>query len=255
MAETLVPRTNVTGDFDGAWLLYRASLRHCWLPAALLALIWAGLLGLLMSRLHAQDDVYLLVSQSEELVSSAAFWRVVTAACCISTLLFCMIIAIVHAVAIEIPIGLGTAFARALRSFPGALAAAAVYLVLTTLGTLLFVLPGAWLWGMWQLWPVVLIVERTGPTMSFGRSWALMRGVWWSATTLTSVVTVAAVSIPLVGNAVAATLAVIVGAGSLQVQYVALCALGISAVFTAPLLPAALVAVYVAQLRGRVSGV
>ena len=255
MAETLVPRTNLSGDFDGTWLLYRASLRHCWLPAALLALMWAGLLGLLMSRLNAQDDVYLLVSQTEELVSSAAFWRVVTAACCVSTLLFCTLIAIIHAVATGVSIGLGMAFARSLRSFPGALAAAAVYLVLTTLGTLLFVVPGAWLWGMWQLWPVVLIVERTGPTMSFGRSWALMRGVWWPATTLTSVVTVAAVSIPLVCNAVAATLTVIVGAGALQMQYVALCALGIGAAFMAPLLPAALVAVYVAQLRGRASGV
>jgi hypothetical protein len=237
------------------WLLYRASLRHCWLPAALLALLWAGLLGSLMSHLAAQDDVVLLVSQTEELVSSPAFWRVVTAASCVSTLLFCMLIAIVHAVAVGVPIGLATAFGRALRAFPGALAGAAIYLLLTTVGSLLFVVPGAWLWGMWQLWPVALIAEHAGPTASLGRSWVLMRGVWWPATTLTTVVTIAAVAIPLVCNAMAATLATLAGAGALQVQYVALLALAISAAFTAPWLPAALVAVYVAQLRARVSGV
>jgi hypothetical protein len=255
MAETLMPRTTLSGDFDGTWLLYRASLRHCWPPAALLALLWAGLVELMMSRLTATDDVFLLVSQTEELVSTHAFWSVMTAAWCISMLLFCMIIASIHAVANGGPIGQASAFVRALRVFPGALVGTAIYLVLTTLGSLFFVVPGAWLWGIWQLWPVALTVEGTGPLTSLGRSQVLMRGVWWPATTLTTVVTIAALAIPLVGNAVAATLATLVGSGASQVQYVSLVALGISATFTAPLLPAALVAVYVAQLRGRASGV
>ncbi len=252
MAETLMPRNNVNGDFDGMWWLYCASLRHCWAPAALLALLWAGLLGLLMSRLSATDDLFLLVSQTEELVSTSAFWRVVTAACCVSTLLFCMIIAIVHSVANGAPIGMAAALGRSLRAFPMALVDAAIYLTLTTVGTLLFVVPGAWLWGVWQLWPVALMAERSGPAVSLGRSRVLMRGVWWPATTLTAVATGVALAIPLVCNAMAATLAALAGAGPAQLQYVALLALGTSAAFTAPLLPAALVAVYVAQLRGRV---
>jgi hypothetical protein len=255
MPETLMPRTNINGDFDGMWLLYRASLRYCWAPAALLALLWAGLLGILLSRLVAQDDVFLLISQTEELVASGAFWRVVTAACCVSTLLFCMIIAIVHAVAIGAPIGLATAFGRALRSFPGAMAGTVVYLTITTVGTLFFIVPGAWLWGIWQLWPVTMIVEGAGPASSLGRSRVLMRGVWWSGTTVTAVATTAAVAIPLVCNAVAAALAALAGADAAQVQYVALLALGISAAFTAPWLPAALVAVYLAQLRAGASQV
>lgn len=249
MPEVLMPRMTVRGDFDGTWRLYRASLRYCWLPAALLALLWAGLLALLMSRLSAQDDLYALVSQVEALVSSDEFWRVVIAGCCVSTLLFCMLIASVHAVAIGAPIGAARACARALRAFPAALAAAAVYLALTTLGTLLFVVPGAWLWGMWQLWPVVLIAERTGPTLSFSRSWVLMRHVWWPATTLTAVVTMAAMSIPLVCNTFAVTLAVLAGADATAAQYVALLGLAIGATFTAPLLPAALVAVYEGRLQ------
>ena len=82
-----------------------------------------------------------------------------------------------------------------------------------------------------------------------------MRQAWWSATTLTAVVTLAAVSIPLVCNAMGATLAMLAGADARPAQYVALIALGTSAALTAPLLPAALVAVYVAQLHRGASGV
>ena len=258
MPETLVPRMMVSGDFDGTWRLYQASLRRCWVPAALLALLWSGLLGWLMSTLSApdgQDDIYQLIEQTEAVLASANFWRVVLAACCVSTWLFCILIAIIHGVAVGAPIGLGAASAQALRSFPAALAAAAVYLALTSLGTVLFVIPGAWLWGMWQLWPAVLIAERTGPTMSLARSWVLMRQAWWSATTLTAVVTLAAVAIPLVWNAMAATFAMLAGADARAAQYVALVALGMGGALTAPLLPAALVAVYVAQLHRRAPGV
>ncbi|HVO00319.1 MAG TPA: hypothetical protein VMT49_09790 [Steroidobacteraceae bacterium] len=255
MPEAPVPHAAVGGDFEGTWRLYRASLRHAWVPAALLALLWAALLGWLANRLAAADDLFALVTQAQALVSAPPFWRVVIAACCASTLLFCMLIAIIHAVAVGAPISLHGACARALRSFPAALAAAAVYMALTTLGTLLFFVPGALLWGMWQLWPVVMIAERTGPTLSFARSWTLMRHAWWSATTLTAVVTVAAVSIPLACNAMAMTLAVLAGAAAVPAQQVALLALGTSAALTAPLLPAALVAVYLAQLHRRPPGV
>jgi hypothetical protein len=257
MAETLMPRNTVSGDFDGAWRLYRASLRRGFVPAALLALLWATLLAKLMGQLNAvaEDDLWLLVSQTEELLYSSAFWWVLAAAWCVSTVLFCMQIAIVHGVAIEAPIGLGTALSRALRSFPGALVTSALYVALTTIASLAFVVPGAWLWGMWQLWPVSLVAEGAGPTTAFGRSWLLMRGVWWPATTLTTVVTLMAIVIPLICNGVVGTVAALAGMNALQSQHAALAAWAVSAAFTAPLLPAALVAVYVAQLRGRAVGV
>ena len=257
MAETLMPRNTVSGDFDGTWRLYRASLRRGFVPAALLALLWATLLARLMNHLDAvaQDDVWLLVSQTEELLYSNAFWWALAAAWCASTVLFCMQIALVHGVAIEAPIGLGTALSRALRSFPGALVAGALYVVLTTLASLAFVVPGAWLWGMWQLWPVALVAEGTGPTAALGRSWLLMRGAWWPGTTLTTVVTLMAIFIPLICNGLAGTVAALAGMSATQSQHAALIAWTVSAAFTAPLLPAALVAVHVAQLRARAIGV
>lgn len=257
MAETLMPRNTVSGDFDGTWRLYRASLRACFVPAALLALLWATLLARLMARFEAlaQDDVWVLVSQTEQLVYASAFWWVLAAACAVSTLLFCMLVAIVHGVASEAPIGLATALARALRSFPGALVAGAIYLALTTIGSLAFVVPGTWLWGMWQLWPVALVAEGAGPMAALGRSWLMMRGVWWPATTLTTVATLMAIAFPLICNGVAGTVFALAGMPASQLQHAALLAWGVSAAFAAPLLPAALVAVYVAQLRGRAVGV
>ncbi|MGH8252920.1 MAG: hypothetical protein ACRES2_02700 [Steroidobacteraceae bacterium] len=257
MAETLMPRNTYSGDFDGTWRLYRASLRHSLVPAALLALMWAMLLAQLMRRFDAlaQDDVWLLVSQAEQLLAASALWWVLAGACGVSTFLFCMLTAIVHGVAVEVPIGFGTVFARALRTFPGALVAAAIYVALTTIGSLFLFVPGAWLWGMWQLWPVALVAEGAGPTAALGRSWLLMRGVWWPATTLTTVVTLVAIAIPLACNGMAGTVAALAGMSVLQAQHAALLAWGVSAALTAPLLPAALVAVYVAQLRGRAGGV
>jgi hypothetical protein len=257
MAEILMPRHTVGGDFDGTWRLYRASLRHCFVPAALLALLWATLLAQLMSRLDAvaQDDVWLLVSQTEQLLYSNAFWWVLAAAWCASTLLFCMLIAIVHGVAVGAPPGWGSTVGRALRSFPGALVGSAIYVALTSIASLAFIVPGAWLWGVWQLWPVALVAEGAGPIAAMGRSAVLMRGVWWPATTLTTVVTLMAIAIPLICNGLAGTVAALAGMAPSQLQHAALVAWGVSAAFAAPLMPAALVAVYVAQLRGRAFGV
>ncbi len=249
MPEPSVSRMAVSADFDGMLRLYRASLRRCWLPGSLLALLWTGLLAVLIGRLSAQDDLLLLVGQVEELVSSSAFWRVLLAAACVSTWLSCAVIVLVHAVATDGSVGAGAAMARALRAFPGSLAGAAIYVGLTSLGSLLLLVPGAYLWGMWQLWVVVLMIERTGPGNALGRSRALMRGMWWQGTTLTTVATVAAVAAPLAVNGLVSILGAILGASAAQASLIALAALGVCLALAVPLLPAALVAIYVVQLR------
>ena len=249
MPEPIVIRMAITADFDGMWRLYRASLRRCWLPSALLALLWTGLLAVLISRLSAQDDLLLLIEQVGELVSSGAFWRVLLAAACVSTWLSCAVIVLVHAVATGGSVGVGAAMARALRAFPAALAGAAIYVGLTSLGSLLLLVPGAYLWGMWQLWVVVLMIERTGPGNALGRSWALMRGIWWQGTALTTVATVAVVAAPLIVNGLMSIMGAVLGASAAQTPLIALAALGICLAALVPLLPAALVAIYVVQQR------
>ena len=129
------------------------------------------------------------------------------------------------------------------------LAGAAIYVALTSLGSLLLLVPGAYLWGMWQLWVVVLMIERTGPGNALGRSWALMRGLWWQGTTLTTVATVVAVAAPLVANGLVSVLGAILGASAAQAPLMALAALGVCLAVLVPLLPAALVAIYVVQQR------
>ena len=249
MPEPIVIRMAVTADFDGMWRLYRASRRRCWLPSSLLALLWTGLLAVLIGRLSAQDDLLLLIGQVEELVSSSAFWRVLLAAACVSTWLSCAVIVLVHAVATGGSVGVGAAMARALRAFPAALAGAAIYVGLTSLGSLLLLVPGAYLWGMWQLWVVVLMIERTGPGNALGRSWALMRGIWWQGTALTTVATVAVVAAPLIVNGLMSIMGAVLGASAAQTPLIALAALGICLAALVPLLPAALVAIYVVQQR------
>jgi hypothetical protein len=239
----------VSADVAGVMRLYRTALPRCWLPGALLAALWTGLLALLVRSLSAQDDIFLLTAQLQERMSTPAFWQLLLGATVLSTVLFCALVAGVHAVATGRTLGTGEAMVRALRSFPAALAAATIYMALTSLGTLLFVIPGAWLWGMWQLWVVALMAEGGGPLAALASSWRLTRGFWWPAVTLTTLATLASfLALPLANLAVSIVLAGI-GLDAGHALNIMLAALAVVASLVMPLLPAALVAVYVDRQR------
>ncbi|MCW2746481.1 MAG: hypothetical protein JWM48_3031 [Mycobacterium sp.] len=47
---------------------------------------------------------------------------------------------------------------------------------------ILFILPGAFLWGTWAVAPAAVVLERAGPGQALGRSWRLTLrsgGTWW----------------------------------------------------------------------------
>jgi hypothetical protein len=244
----------VSADVAGVARLYRAALPRCWLPGALLVLLWTVLLAALIRKLSAQDDVFLLVEQLQALVSGPDFWRAVLGATVASTVLFCALVASVHAVATGVTLGTGEACTRALLAFPAALVAGTIFLVLTSFGTMLFVIPGAYLWGVWQLWVVVLMAERTGPMAALGTSWQLTRGFWWPATVLTTLATLVAIVPPLVLNMLAGILLALLGVDSRHALPIMLAALAVLTSLLMPVLPAALVAVYVDRRRHAAPG-
>jgi hypothetical protein len=124
--------------------------------------------------------------------------------------------------------------------------------VATSVATMVFIIPGAFLWGMWQLWLVVLVIERAGPVVALQRSWQLMRGAWWRITTLITVVTLIASIPPLIVGAILGTVLSLSGAAPGHTAMVMSIVGVIMNLLLAPLVPAALVAAYLDRLRARV---
>ena len=184
-------------SLGNALKLYRAAMVRCWLPSLLLALGWGWIATLLDRRLPSGDDLMLWLTQAQALVWSVYFWRLVLAAVVLAIFLYSAMVADIYAVATGGATPTGAGLIAALRAFPGAVVATLIFLVGTSIGfapqlgmlTVLFIVPSAYLWGMWQLWLVVLVVERSGPIGALRRSWQLVTGAWWRITTLITVVT------------------------------------------------------------------
>jgi hypothetical protein len=238
-------------NLGGSLRLYRAALVRCWFPALLLALCWAATTALLERSFPATADPWQWSAQVQSLLWSWYFWRLILVAGLVSLLCYGAVIAVIHTVAVQ---GTGPADAGigpALRALPAAVIAAIIFLVGTSMATMAFIVPGIFLWGMWQLWLVVLVVERTGPIVAFQRSWGLMRGAWWRITTLVTVVTLVACVPPLIVGAVLGTVLTLSGAAPERTTMVMSVAGVAMNVLLAPLVPSALVAAYLDRLRAR----
>jgi hypothetical protein len=239
----------------GALRLYRAALTRCWFPALLLALCWAATTALLERSFPATSDPWAWSAQAQSLLWSWYFWRLVLMAGLVSVLCYGALVAVIHGVAVNDAAPADSGIGSALRALPGALIAAIIYLVTTSLATMLFIVPGVLLWGMWQLWLVVLVVERTGPVVALQRSWELMRGAWWRITTLITLVTIIACIPPMVVGGILGTALTLSGAAPEHTATVMAVAGVFMNLLLAPLVPAALVVAYFDRLRARaVSG-
>jgi hypothetical protein len=236
-------------NLGSALRLYRASLARCWLPSLLLALAWGWVATLLDRRLGSSDDLLLWLAQVQALMWSGYFWRLLCAASALSALLYSAIVADIYAVATGGATPATAGLSAALRAFPGVVVAGIIFLIGTSMATALFIVPGAYLWGMWQLWLVVLVVERSGPIEALRRSWQLMEGSWWRITMLISVVTLISALPPLLFDTVASTMLVLLGRDAIHAPPV-VTALAIALdMFLLPLIPAALVAAYLDRQR------
>ena len=233
---TELPRSvSYKADLDSTLRLYRASLARCVLPSALLILVGAGLTAVMGRRLVETDDLMQEIAQIEALLSSAFLWCWVAGAIALAVPLYAAMVANCHALAVgaRAPPALGLGIA--LQTLPSALTAAAVFLVLTSLGSMLLLVPGAYLWGMWQLWLVPLVIERSGPVAALRRSWQLVAGAWWRITGLITLVTMIAMA--------PALMCPLLFAGTLAPASMTV-AVGVLILLLVPLVPAVLVVVY-----------
>jgi hypothetical protein len=188
----------------------------------------------------------------QQLAWSGYFWRLMVAVGAVSALLYSAMVADLYAAATGGATPIGAGLLAALRALPGVLVAGTLFVMVTSLASVLFIVPGAYLWGMWQLWLVVLVVERCGPIVSLRRSWHLVAGHWWRITTLITVVTIIAIIPSLVFDALMSSLMIVTGKDVAHAPSALTVAGIILDVFLLPLVPAALVVAYLDRQRAPV---
>ncbi len=232
-----------SASLTGVIELYRRSLAQNWLPALLVSLLWTLVLARPLLALDPQDDLLRLAEQLQELVFTPSFGYALLAATAVSVVPYCAMVACVLAAGSGGKAA-GAGLPLALRIFPGALVAAALFLVLTSIGTMVLLVPGVYLWGMWQLWMVVIVAERSGPLASLARSWQLTRGFWWPAVTLVTLITLLSMAPLVLLDLFLPAILLVLGITGTHALIASLVCLGVASILVLPLVPAALVAVY-----------
>lgn len=76
-------------------------------------------------------------------------------------------------------ITLGEAWAQLRPRALALVGASILVLLLASLGLVLCIAPGVWLYVMWWLATPALVLERAGVTAAMKRSWHLVKGAWW----------------------------------------------------------------------------
>jgi hypothetical protein len=167
----------IGGVLDSAFRLYR----HAFVPALPLALVVAVLttvLGILAAANTPQptaDD-------------PLAGLRIFTIPAVLGGYLLAMLIMLViygalfariDAVARGEQMSVGEALGAGMNSSGRLLGVGILLTIMLVLGTLLLVIPGIYLWGVFQLAVIPPVLERAGVLESFGISRRLVKGNWW----------------------------------------------------------------------------
>jgi hypothetical protein len=215
------------------WQIYARSWRRWWLPALLQGLLataheaWLQhTLPLLPQGLGPSLSLAELAAFAA-FASSGAFWYPLLALLLASMLPFIALVLLFERLLAGEALSGPQALHRGLALWPGAMLSALCYVLLVVVGTVLLLVPGAWLGGRWLLWPVALVREGGG-LGSLERGAALLRGRWWRVNAWVTLVVVLAVIAAFVVNQLL---------GWLPSPLAALA----GSVLTAPLVPLALV--------------
>lgn len=179
------PRS-IGGVLDDAVRLYRESFLQA-LPLSTAASVAVSLPSLLLSsvplRLGARGFEEML-----ETMQSPRIWLIYVICMLAYAVLYAALLVAINEVAAgrraDLPAALGIGLAR-LPRLVGAFIAVGL---LVGLGLILLVVPGIYLWGALQLtfFPLILDDERVGASIGISRR--LVKGHWWRAATVISVV-------------------------------------------------------------------
>jgi len=195
----------IGGVLDDAFGLYRATFKRCWLLALISGVVSAALSLYQTANLRAlpaptsSHGMAALINGMQTLKQAPHSTLASLTSVLVYLVMRAAIVARQHAAATGVEDSISSALGVGLRRLPSAIGAGIVWGILIVVGFMLLLIPGIWLWGMFQLWFVALVVEQLGPIKALGRSWRLVEGNWWRTTAL---VTVALVIIVILSSGV-----------------------------------------------------
>jgi hypothetical protein len=232
--------STIGGIIDDSIRLYKATIRTWWLPSLLLSALSIAVTILMFLRLGATPSP----ADMLKLLRLPIVWAVYPLMMVLSVWMYMVMIANMTATVGGEQLSLAGGFARGLRSLPAALAATILFFLCFVVGTVLLIVPGIYAFGRLQYWPAALFAEDAGPVQALGSSWRLVKGNWWRAMTIFSVLLIMVIVLSMVITFVAGiTVAVAhLDAASALIGVQALS--NVANILIVPVFPAALVATY-----------
>ena len=178
------PRS-IGGVLDDGIRLYRKSLGSCLLVALL-----ASLLIVVPTLIFIPQAVSVAAGGPGAMLTlfrSPTFLLTIVVVSVVYVGFYNAAILRIHGIAIDEPLSLGAALGQGLRRALPMLGFWIIFMLVISVGTVLLVIPGIYLWGIFQLGFVALLVENAGVFESFGISRRLIKGHWWRSATIMAV--------------------------------------------------------------------
>lgn len=235
------PRT-IGGVLDDAFRLYTASLPKIWplaVAAAVVLVIPNIFLGLATLKNAALGPQAVL-----GMMKSPGLWLTYLLLILLYLVLYTAMMSSINSVALGRQASLGEALSIGTRLMPRTFAAGFLMGLMVGIGCILLLIPGIYLWGIFQLVFVAIVVEDTGIGDSFGVSRRLIKGYWWRSATITSVSIVIVMVFSFLSGFLGALLSGLLGFNTVAAVVTRALVGGVVNLFVYAMLPCFLVAMY-----------
>jgi hypothetical protein len=235
------PRS-IGGVLDDAIRLYRSALPKIWPLAVAAAVIlvipniFFGLATLKNAALGPQAVV--------DMVKSPGLWLTYLLFILLYLVIYTAMISAINSVALGREAALGDSVSIGTRLMPRTFAAGVLMGLMIFVGCILLVIPGIYLWGIYQLAFVAIVIEDTGISDSFGVSRRLIKGYWWRSVTITSVSIVIVMVFSFLSGFIGALLSGLLGFNTVAGVVARAVVGGVVNLFVYAMLPCFLVAMY-----------
>lgn len=199
----------IGGVLDNAFRLYR----HAFVPALPLALVVA----VVTTVLGIMAAVYAPQATVDDPMAGLKVYTIPTIlggyllAMLIMLVVYGALFARIDAVARGEQMSVGEAFGAGVNSSARLLGVGILLTIMLVIGTLLLVIPGIYLWGVFQLAVIPPVLERAGVLESFGISQRLVKGNWWRVFLIVLVAFCILMVLSVVVGVVAGVIAAIAG--------------------------------------------
>jgi hypothetical protein len=191
---------SIGGVLDDAVRLYRESFVKT-LPLSIAANVAIALPSLLLSRPPDRaipHDLQAVLQALLESISSPGYWLAYLICSLAYAAIYVALIVTVNEIASGRRADLPAALRKGVERLPSMLGAFILFGLMVGVGFILLVIPGIYLWGALQLtfFPLILDRERVGASIGISRR--LVKGHWWRATTIISVIIVMSIVLEMI---------------------------------------------------------